>query len=200
MKKILLLISVFLISGCCDTLDSGHFEYKLKNDPTLDEDAYIVLFVKYELPEHRNKDFLGTILLMMTKPELNHDLTIFIEYREDNGTSFLSDFGGLINDEIIEVTVDNNSSYHSSVKDPKDVNYYTKIVTYEQSRLGEEAITVQMYLRQDLEPTTAISYMIMTKPLNGKDYEYVLNTFLNQMSITSTHVDSKPSPLPDILR
>ena len=190
MKKILLLISVLLISGCLPALEDG-FRYQLKNDPAWNGNASIYFDVGYQLPEHRIKDFLGTILLYWTKPELRNFSYFMIIY-EENHTHFNLSF---MNNAII--TVEDNSNYSDSAVDPKNVNYYKTIVTIGNSLPVIEDIT-QLYLRQDLDPTTAISFMIKKKPHNATDYEYVGHTVLNQLEIGA--VNARVMPLPDILK
>ncbi len=195
MKKILLLISVLIMSGGCDcTTEAEGFSYELRNDPASGGYTYISMVTAYPLPEHRTKDFLDTMILLMTKPELDDDVRVIIEHIDSNDISlFYSPFN-----DGVGVTVKTNSNYSSSVVDPKDVNYYEKVITYDEILLDVYR-EIQIYLRQDLEPITAISYMIMTKPLNDAEYKYVGHAFLNQMSVTSAYVGI-PKPLPDILK
>ena len=196
MKKILLLISVLVISSGCQKAPTEGVKYEIRNDPIWNGNAFISLGLSYQLPVHRTKDFLGTLLLYFTNPELRDNVNINIEQIDSNEVPvFYSDFK--INYEAINVTVENNNNYSSSITDPKDVNYYTKTITYDE--IIEEVDTkVKIYLRQDLEPTTAISYMVMTKPLNGANYEYVGHAYLNQLNIKPAAGLRKP--LPDILK
>ena len=196
MKKILLIISVLVMSsGCCLNcgVEAEGFLYELRNDSASGGYTYINMVTAYPLPEHRTKDFLGTMILLMTAPELDNDVRVNIEHIESNDISlFYSPFNYGVG-----VTVKTNNNYSSSVVDPKDVNYYEKVITYDEILLDVYR-EIQIYLRQDLEPTTAISYMIMTKPLNGANYEYVGHAYLNQLNIKPAAGLRKP--LPDILK
>ena len=199
MKKILLLISVLMMSSGCDCLSEAEgFQYELRNNSATGGVDYINMITAYPLPEHRTKDFLATMILLMTAPELDGDIRVNIEHIDSNNISLFSSNFGKGYGTPFKVTVEDNNNYNSSLTDPKDVNYYTKIIAYNETIKGAYTM-VKVYLRQDLEPTTAISYMIMTKPLNGASYEYVGHAFLNQLSVTSAYVGI-PQPLPDILK
>ena len=148
----------------------------------------------YPLPEHRTKDFLSTMLLIMSEPELHNEVYLALGYEGDKGTSFYSQNGSQMN-----IIFESNSNYDNNLTDPKNVNYYTNIMTFDQTMSGVEH-TVQMHLRQDLNSTTTISFMTMKKSHNVTNYEYVGNVFVNQMSITPAHIGTNPKPLPDILK
>ena len=196
-----------MMSSGCDCLSEAEgFQYELRNNSATGGVDYINMITAYPLPEHRTKNFLDTMILLMTNTELKTSARFNIEYmgnsnsNSNNTPLFYSGFHNRVNgvSEAINVTVEDNNNYSSSLTDPKDVNYYTKIIAYNETIEGAYTM-VKVYLRQDLEPTTAISYMIMTKPLNGASYEYVGHAFLNQLSVTSAYVGI-PQPLPDILK
>jgi len=189
MKKILLLICIFLAS-CDDEIPNEGLVYEKLNSSI--GNHYISLDINYELPQYRIDDFLGTILLFLTEPELKGFWSIRIGY-EDGGNFFTAGFG-LHGSQAI---VDNNSNYNSSITDPKDVKYYTTIIIFNDRSLAGINITLRIYLRQDLDSTT-ISYMIMIKPYETSPYEYIGHTVLNQMFILSTYGEREP--LPDILK
>ena len=194
MKKILLLISVLIISSGCLPEEEAFF-YKLSNNSTSEEQCSISFIVSYPLPENRLKDFIGTMSLFLTKPELSNETLFSVEYNdnaaEDGGTGTGFGYG-------MEVTIDNNSNFSSSITDPKDINYYTNIVTYQEQRKWVDN-TVKVYLRQDqnLNPT-AVSYLIMAKPHNIDEYGYIGHAYLNQLDIKPAGGLRKP--LPDILK
>ncbi len=192
MKKILLLISVLVISSGCQKAPTEGVKYEIRNDPIWNGNAFISLGLSYQLPVHRTKDFLGTLLLYFTNPELRSYHFFEIIYEESN-TIFDIYFG-----DNAQITVSDNVNYNGSVTDPKDDNYYTTIVTIADS-LPVIEDTTQLHLRQDLEPTTTISLMIKAKPYKVTDYEYVGHTVLNEIVVTEGAL-GYARPLPDILK
>ena len=192
MKKILLLISVLMMSsGCCEVKPEG-YQYEFKNDSAWDGSAYLSLAVGYPLPEHRTKDFLATMLLILGNPELSDNAVFNIEYRQNNGNSFNLGFGN-----TLKATVSTNQSFSSTITDTKDINYYSNIVTYDQSISGEGDI-MQIHFRQNID-TKTLSFMIMTKSSGDLDYIYLGNALLNKMTTHRSYSVGK-SPLPDILK
>ena len=192
MKKILLLISVLMISsGCCEVKPEG-YQYEFKNDSAWDGSAYLSLAVGYPLPEHRTKDFLATMLLILVNPELSDNAVFNIEYRQNNGNSFNLGFGN-----TLKATVSTNQSFSPDITSPKDINYYSNIVTYDQSISGEGDI-MQIHFRQNID-TKTLSFMIMTKSSGDLDYIYLGNALLNKMTTHRSYSVGK-SPLPDILK
>ena len=192
MKKILLLISVLMISsGCCEVKPEG-YQYEFKNDSAWDGSAYLSLAVGYPLPEHRTKDFLATMLLILGNPELSDNAVFNIEYRQNNGNSFNLGFGN-----TLKATVSTNQSFSPDITSPKDINYYSNIVTYDQSISGEGDI-MQIHFRQNID-TKTLSFMIMTKSSGDLDYIYLGNALLNKMTTHRSYSVGK-SPLPDILK
>lgn len=195
MKKILLLISVLVISGCCcvEPYDEWGYEYQVRNDSSSDGYAFISLNVGYELPEHRVNDFLGTLLLILADPELNSNAYFMLDYNKNNETSFHLAF-----DKGVESTISSNGLFDPLVTDSQNIDYYTNIISFiDESISGEENI-IQIHFRQHLDPTT-INFMIMTKSYNNIIYEYVGHALLKQ-TVTNRSYYVTPSPLPDILK
>ena len=192
MKKILLLISVLMVSSGCLKSPMDGFRYEIRNDTTWNGSSSIFFDVGYRLPEHRTKDFLDTLLIYWTKPELM-DYTLFHITYETNNTLFNIYFGARA-----QITVSKNVNHNSNITDPMDDNYYTTIVTIADS-LPVIEDTTQLHLRQDLESPTAINLMIKTKPLDATEYEYIGHTVLSEISVTEGMLDSA-RPLPDLLK
>ncbi len=194
MKKFLLLISVLIMSSvCCLGCEevSTESRYELRGDYETNKFAGIILRVDYQLPEHRTKDFLETILIIMSKPELYNKAGISIGFKEDNGTRLYSSPSS-----PTQATVDNNSNYSIDATDLKNSNYYTHVISYD-NIISEGKEVVQLYLRQTLEQPTTISFMTMKKSRDATNYTYVGNTLVNEM--TTIHAESQ-QPLPDILK
>jgi len=202
MKKILflLLIPIFLSSCGGEGPPPEGFGYRISNDTSTEDTSYILVLTDYELPEFRVQDFLGTIVLFLTEPELDNDRDIHIGLYDKDGKEFQVDFypSSVQCDfnNSHQVSVDNNSNFDSNVIIPTDINYYTTIITANSRWAGIER-AIQLYFRQDLD-TTVISFMIRIKPDNATDYEYFGHTVLNK--ITRDLVGIATKPLPDILR
>ncbi len=207
MKKILILMCVFL-NGCC--LDCGVITelpyegliYEM-SDKSIVSEAYspiatyyeansIALITSYELPEKHSKDFLNTVILFFTKPELSEWMDIRFGYDNKSDIQLSKVFF-----DHYDAKVSENTNYDQSVTDQKNVNYYKTTLTIYIQWLGL-INKAQIHLRQDLEPTTKISYMIMGQPFVGQPYEYIGHAVLDNLNVRPTY--GTRQPLPDILK
>ena len=189
MKKILLFACFFLTS--CDTaVPTNGFLYNLTNDSESHVTDYITLITAYELPQSRVQNYLSTIVLFLTEQELKNNVDVRFGY-EKNGEGFYKSFYP-----STEVEVTFNDNFDNTLIDPKDVNYYTTVLTFDDSLFGVDTKS-QIYLRQD-KGSEKINYMIMTKPYKTSPFEYLGHTAISKM--TSRPVHGIKTPLPDILK
>ncbi len=208
MKKLLLLMCVIL-NGCC--LDCGigsngypqeSLIYQISNNPAVseatsfanpwDKDNFIGILTNYELPEKHTKDFLNTVILFLTTPELIDNAEIGFGYSDGDKIILRQMFYS-----HKQVTIDNNTDYNSLIEDPKNINFYTHTLTFSTKWLGIQN-KVQIHLRQDLEPNMIISYLIMAQPFKGQPYEYIGHQALDTFDIQPTY--GTREPLPEILK
>ena len=208
MKKILILISLCsILNGCCN--DCGEitqypyegFIYELNNNSIVSEatsfsDGYssntIAIKTNYELPKNRSKDILSIIILFFNNPELSDNMDVHFAYDDNTKINIYKtfyDYNG--------TTVNINSNYDPLIIDPMDTNYYTTTLTFYVEWLGLMN-KAQIHLRQELEPTTKISYMITAQPFKDQPYEYIAHTMLENLDVRPTN--GTKQPLPDILK
>ncbi len=200
MKQILILMCIFL-NGCVDPWGGGYYdeveyehktalyEFSTSNDYATN---FIDVHMDYELPEHRAKDFIKTLSIILNTPELKNTVYIqFLHYSYD-GLTFDAYLG---RDETI--VADNNSDFDLLLSDPLDVNYYSLVLTYKEVWFDIEN-TVQIHMRQNSDAPETIRYMVMVKPHNSDEYKYLKHTMLNKL--TTTVFNHEGIPLPDILK
>ena len=196
MKKILLLACFFLTS--CNTIPPlDGFMHSLTND---DSESHvtgsITLITDYELPESRIQNYLSTIVLFLTEQELKNNVDISFSYEKGYTTGNLEGYFYAYFRPDTEVDVTSNDNFDNTLTDPKDINYYTTVLTFDDSFLGVDTKS-QIHLRQDKSSAT-ISYMMMTKPYKTSPFEYLGHTAISKM--TSSPAYGTKTPLPDILK
>ena len=187
MKKALFLVCFFLTS--CLAPEDG-FNYTMSTDSTEINPGNISLYTRYELPQSHVKNFMDTIILFLTEQELKEDIDISFNYKkqgESFSTWFYSD---------TEVAVTSNGGFDSNINDPKSIEYYTDVLSFEESHF-EVKNEMQIYLRQD-KGSEKINYMIMIKPYKASVFEYLGHTTLKEMVISPAGGSEKP--LPDVLK
>ena len=188
MKKALFLVCFFLTS--CLAPQEG-FNYTMSTDSTEINLGKISFHTEYELPQSRVKNFMNTIILFLTEQELKNDIFIEFYYNGKQGDSFSKWFYS-----DTEVAVTSNGSFDSNINNPKDINYYTTILSFEESHF-EVKNEMQIYLRQD-KGSEKINYMIMIKPYKASVFEYLGHTVLKEITISPAGGSKKP--LPDVLK
>ena len=187
MKKALFLVCFFLTS--CLAPEDG-FNYTMSTDSTEINPGNISLYTRYELPQSHVKNFMDTIILFLTEQELKEDIDISFNYKkqgESFSTWFYSD---------TEVAVTSNGGFDSNINDPKSIEYYTDVLSFEESHF-EVKNEMQIYLRQD-KGSEKINYMIMIKPYKASVFEYLGHTTLKEMVISPAGGSEKP--LPDVFK
>ena len=195
MKKILLLACFFLTS--CNTVPPlNGFMHSLTNESESDITGRITLTTDYELPQSRIQNYLSTIVLFLTEQELKNNIDISFSYQKGYTTGNLEGYFNAYFSPSTEVEVTFNDNFDNTLTDPKDINYYTTVLTFDSFFLGVDTKS-QIHLRQD-EGSTKISYMMMTKPYKTSPFEYLGHTAISKM--TSSPAYGTKIPLPDILK
>ena len=188
MKKALFLVCFFLTS--CLAPQEG-FNYTMSTDSTEINLGKISFHTEYELPQSRVKNFMNTIILFLTEQELKNDIHIEFYYNGKQGESFSTSF-----DSSRQVTVALTGVFDSNINDPKSIEYYTDVLSFEESHF-EVKNEMKIYLRQD-KGSEKINYMIMIKPYKASVFEYLGHTTLKEMVISPAGGSEKP--LPDVFK
>ena len=187
MKKALFLVCFFLTS--CLAPEDG-FNYTMSTDSTEINQGNISLYTGYKLPQSHVKNFMDTIILFLTEQELKEDIDISFNYGKQ-GDSFSASF-----DSSRQVTVALTGVFDSNINDPKSIEYYTDVLSFEESHF-EVKNEMKIYLRQD-KGSEKINYMIMIKPYKASVFEYLGHTTLKEMAISPAGGSEKP--LPDVFK
>ena len=204
MKKILILICIFL-NGCVLDPYNDYFEdtvyehYKMEykfSDGNQYTGNFMHIYLPYQLPTHRTKDFLGTLSLILTSPELNNNITMQIMNSIGTDVSYDTSFHVYLN-EYNKPVFNSNSNFDMSIVDPTNINYYSATITYNET-WHEIKNTVQIHLRQELSHYTTIKYMVMIKPHNSTEYKYLKHTVLDNFVTEQSIYEG--IPLPSILK
>lgn len=209
MKKIILTLSLSIFSlisiSCkCKGPIINDYYYYIRSNPNNSQTLLISLRTQYELPKHRETNFVDTLLIMLSNSSVNRNgfgLNFFEAEYDENKQVFNARF---YDENNKNVDVAENASFSESITDETSKNYYSDFIEfgeYHNYINGEENKVInntRIYLRQT--ENNEISYMVMVENKNANLYEYLFHTEKGRLVVDKYQEGYDEVDLPDILK